>query len=194
MRGVYRRRGGGLGLVSVARCSRGIVPRSGRTKHGTAERCELGGRGEGRRGGLLFVCGDRGDPPSPRLRRAGAPQLHRADGCAVWGLEPLPWIARRVGSAASMDASVSPVRGLRPLSLLWLSSGRCRGAQAAPPRKSAMPASAKPGWNPIPPGFVASWGRGIGRGAGGGLRAGAKTRPGMPDFEVSAGLAADGGR
>ena len=39
----------------------------GGMKHGTAERCELGRRGEGRRGGLLFVCGDRGD--APRLVR-----------------------------------------------------------------------------------------------------------------------------
>jgi hypothetical protein len=34
-----------------------------------------------------------------------------------------------------------------------------------------MPVSAKPGWNPIPPGFVASWGRGIDPGGEGGPRA-----------------------
>jgi hypothetical protein len=110
-----------------------------------------GGRGDVGRGGLLFVCADRGD----------APQLHQTDGCAVLGIGALALERSPGGSAASMDAVISPVRGSRPLSLLWPSSGRGRGGQAAPPRESAMPASAKPGWNPIPPGFVASWGRGI---------------------------------
>jgi hypothetical protein len=94
----------------------------GGRKHGTAERCELGRRGGGRRGGLLFVCADRG----------GAPQLHQTDGCAVWGLEPSPWIARRVGSAASIDASNSPVRGLHPLRLLWPSSEKIREGRRPP--------------------------------------------------------------
>jgi hypothetical protein len=104
------------------------------------------GCGDEGRGGLVFVCAGRGGPPSLSLRRAGAPQLHQADYRAVLGLEPSFGIARWQASAASIDAINSPVRGLRPLRLLWLSSGRCRGAQAAPPRKSAMPASAKPGW------------------------------------------------
>ena len=38
------------------------------------------GCGDVGRGGLLFVCADRGD----------APRLHQTDGCAVWGSEPSP--------------------------------------------------------------------------------------------------------
>jgi len=117
------------------------------------------GRWVGGCGRLVSICADRGV----------APRLHQSDGCAVLGSEPSFGIARRVGSAASMDAIISPVRGLHPLRLLWPEPGRCRGAQAAPLRESARPESAKPGWNPTPPGFVASGGRGIDPGGGGGL-------------------------
>ena len=93
-------------------------------------------------GGLVLVCADRGGPPSLSLppppslrrtrRRSGAPQLHQSDGGAVLGLEPSPEIARRVASAASIDAIISPVRGLRPLRLLWLSSEKMREGRRPP--------------------------------------------------------------
>ena len=93
-------------------------------------------------GGLVLVCADRGGPPSLSLppppslrrtrRRAGAPRLHQTDGCAVLGLEPSFGSARRLGSAASMDVRVSPVRGLRPLRLLWLSSEKMREGRRPP--------------------------------------------------------------
>ena len=40
-----------------------------------------------------------------------------------------------------------------------------------------VPVSAKPGWNPIPPGFVASWGRGIDLRVGGGQAGLSQTEP-----------------
>jgi hypothetical protein len=70
---------------------------------------------------------------SSRADRGDAPQLHQTDGCAVWGLEPSFGIARWQASAASMDAVISPVRGLRSLSVLWPSSGGLSSALGAVP-------------------------------------------------------------
>ena len=41
-------------------------------------------------------------------------------------------------------------------------------AAGRPSAVDRVPVSAKPGWNPIPPGFVASWGRGMNPGSEGG--------------------------
>ncbi len=116
--------GVGWGRAQTAWCSRGILPRSGGSMCGSAELSRIGkATVTGKARVLVFVCAYRG-----RI-----PRLHRAEGCAVEGSEPSFGSARRQASAESMDAVISPVRGLRSLSVLWPSSGGLASALGAVP-------------------------------------------------------------